>query len=79
MYEIVLWQSKLVPTAAIKIKQHNTIFAVKKMFSKLWINAFYFTKKARFVFKIFRFLCFSLPRFAPVLFIANFIEGIDSW
>ena len=32
MYEIVLLQSKLVPTAAIKIKQHNTIFAVKKMF-----------------------------------------------
>ena len=59
IYEILLWEF---------------VFAIKIKLYKNYQKWFYFTKKAPFILKFFKFLYFPLPLFLPFLVIANFIE-----
>ena len=71
MYEILLWELKLVST--------NFVFAIKIKLYKSYQKWFSFIKKVPFILEIFNFLYFPLPLFFLLLTIADFIEEVDWW
>ena len=68
MYEILLWQLKLVSTIFI--------LAIKIKLLKNYRKCFCFTKKYPFVLEIINFLHFFLPLF-PFFGIPDIIEEVD--
>ena len=70
MYEILLCELKLVSSIFV--------FSIRIKLLKNHQKWFYYTKKAPFILKIFKFLYIPLTLFSPFLDIADFIEKVDT-